>query len=231
LGKGELELEKAVILLSGGVDSSTGAYWGRDNGWELHALSLDYGHKATYEIECASKIAESVGVKSHKRVDLNALSAVFASPLVDKAIIADENDRDGDSYYVVPLRNIVFLSVASAYAQSIGAKHVIIGNHLGDAKGFPDCRPEAMAAMQEVVNVASEKGKELTLHSPYLHINKDEIIAQGLKLGVPYEHTYSCYADSNEHCGVCESCEYRYEAFLKAGTVDPAPYAVIPTKK
>jgi 7-cyano-7-deazaguanine synthase len=225
-------MERAVILLSGGVDSSTGAYWAKAKGWELHALSLDYGHKAVYEIECAKKIADSVGVASFERVDLNALQAVFASPLTDKEIRVDENDRDGDSYYVVPLRNIVFLSVASAYAQSIGAKHVIIGNHLGDAKGFPDCRPEAMAAMQATVDAASEKGKELTLHSPWLDINKDEIIATGLALGVPYEHTYSCYEKGLDvHCGVCESCEYRYEAFLKAGTVDPAPYGVIPTRK
>jgi 7-cyano-7-deazaguanine synthase len=222
-------MEKAVILLSGGVDSSTGAFWAREKGWEIHALSLDYGHKALFEIECASQIAKAVEAKSHKRVNLNALKDVFASPLTDMDILVDENDRDGDSYYVVPLRNIVFLSVASAYAQSIGAKHVIIGNHAEDAKGFPDCRSEAMAAMQHVVNVASEKGKAVSLHSPWLMSDKNEIISNGLALGVPYEHTYSCYEkDLEAHCGVCESCVYRWHAFKRAGTTDPAPYVKIP---
>jgi len=142
-------------------------------------------------------------------------------------IVPEENDREGDSYYVVPVRNIIFLSIATAYAESIGAKHVVIGNHAEDAKGFPDCRPESMNAMQRVVEVASEKGKAPKLWSPWLRSSKAEIIRKGLELGVPYEHTYSCYVDGIA-CGVCEACEYRYNAFIEAGTVDPIPYAVTP---
>lgn len=223
--------EKAVILLSGGIDSATAAYWAKkEKGMELHALSIDYGQKAIREVECATEIALRLDIQSFRRIDVSDLKEAFKSPLNQMDIDQAENDRDGDSFYVVPLRNMVFLSIASAYAQSIGAKHVVIGNHLDDAKGFPDCRPGAMKAMQNVVNVASEKGKAVTLHSPWLESSKADIIGHGLELRVPYEHTYSCYEKDNDtrHCGKCESCEYRYQAFVDVGTIDPAPYAYIP---
>ena len=219
--------EKAIILLSGGIDSSTAAYWAsKKMGWELHALSLNYGHRAVKELECASEIANRV-CKTHKMLDMSVLKEVLKSPLTNMNIKPEENDRDGDSYYIVPLRNIIFLAIASAYAESIGAKHVVIGNHLDDAKGFPDCRPGAMISMQNTVAAASERDKAPILWSPYLYKHKEEIIAQGLKLGVPYEHTYSCY-DDKMACGVCEACEYRWAAFKKAGTIDPIPYKVVP---
>ena len=221
--------DKAVILLSGGIDSVTAAYWAVvEMGWEVHALSLNYGHRAQKELECAKEIAERV-CESHKVLDLGVLKEVLRSPLTDMDIKQEENDRTGDSYYVVPIRNIIFLSIATAYAESIGAKHVIIGNHLGDAKGFPDCRPEAMQAMQRVVDVASEEGKAPELWSPWLFEEKWQIIQKGLELKVPFEHTYSCYAD-HIACGVCESCEYRYQAFVDAGLIDPIGYSVVPKR-
>jgi 7-cyano-7-deazaguanine synthase len=218
---------KAVVLLSGGIDSATAAYWAvKRRGWEAHALSLNYGHKAQKELECAAEIAKRI-CASHKVLDLSVLKEVLKSPLTDMDIKQEENDREGDSYYVVPVRNIIFLSIATAYAESIGAENVVIGNHLDDAKGFPDCRPEAMWAMQDVVDVASEEGKAPVLWSPWLVSEKKEIIKRGVKLGVPYEFTYSCYQD-HIACGVCEACEYRYQAFLDAGSVDPIEYAVTP---
>lgn len=217
--------EKAVLCLSGGIDSATAAYWATKHmNWEVHALSMNYGHKAQIELQCAEKIASLV-CASHKVLDLNVLKEVLSSPLTDLDIKVEENDRDGDSYYVVPVRNIIFLSMATAYAESIGAKHVVIGNHLGDAKGFPDCRPGAMDAMQAVINVASEEGKAPRLWSPWIDLHKDEIISLGRILEVPYEHTYSCYQDGIA-CGVCESCVYRKEAFAKLGEVDPIEYQV-----
>jgi 7-cyano-7-deazaguanine synthase len=221
--------EKAVILLSGGVDSSTVAYWAAmHKGWNTHALTINYGHKALVELQSARKIASLV-CESHKELDLNSLKNILKSPLTDLEILQDLNDQKGESYYIVPLRNIIFLSIASAYAESIGAQHVAIGNHLDDAQGFPDCRPAAMNAMQRVVAVASEEGKAPKLWSPWIELTKVQIIKQGTQLGVPYQYTYSCYADGIA-CGVCESCEYRYNAFLDAGIEDPIPYKVTPRR-
>jgi 7-cyano-7-deazaguanine synthase len=218
---------KAVVLLSGGVDSSVAAFWAsKERKWEVHALSINYGHKAQAELDSSHKIATLIA-ETHTVLSLNDLGLVFTSPLVNQAIKQTENSRKGDSYYVVPLRNIVFLSIAAAFAESIGAYNVVIGNHLDDAEGFPDCRVEAIDAMQKVVNVASEKEKAPLLWSPWLARTKVDIIRIGQRLGVPFKYTYSCYEDGGA-CGVCESCEKRFNAFLKAGIKDPIKYKKIP---
>lgn len=213
---------KAVVLLSGGVDSTTAAYLAFDSGFELHALSLNYGHKALPEIECAKKTANAI-CKSHLILDLSCLKDVWQSPLINMDIKPEENDREGDSYYVVHLRNVVFLSIASAYAESIGADTVILGNQGGDIAGFPDCRSEAIRAVEKAINIASVEGKSVHLWSPWQWLSKEDVIREGLKLNVPYENTYSCYAD-DEQCGVCESCVYRKEAFAANGIEDPRGY-------
>ena len=213
---------KAVVLLSGGVDSTTAAYLAKSQGYELHALSILYGHKAKPEIECARKTAEAI-CESHLVLDMNCLKDVWQSPLINQDIKPEENDRIGDSYYVVHLRNMVFCSIAAAYAESIGADVIIIGNQEGDLGGFPDCREEAMNALENALNVASVKGKSVHIWSPWQYTSKKDIIHRGLELGVPYENTYSCYAD-DEQCGVCESCVYRKEAFAANGIEDPRGY-------
>lgn len=213
---------KAVVLLSGGVDSTTAAYLAKNAGYELHALSINYGHKALPEIECAAKTAAAI-CESHLILDLNCMKNVWQSPLINMDVKPEENDREGDSYYVVHLRNIVFLSIASAYAESIGAAVVIIGNQGGDVAGFPDCRHEAMQSLEETVNIASVEGKYVHIWSPWQASSKEEIIRHGLELGVPYENTYSCYED-DEQCGICESCVYRKEAFAANGIEDPRGY-------
>lgn len=213
---------KAVVLLSGGVDSSTAAYLAKSEGFELHALSLFYGHKALAEIDCAKKIADAT-CESHLVLDLSCLQDVWQTPLINMDIKPEENDREGDSFYVVHLRNIVFLSIASAYAETIGAETVIIGNQGGDIGGFPDCRSEAMKSLEETVNIASVEGKKIHIWSPWQTHSKAEVIAEGIKLDVPYENTYSCYED-DEQCGVCESCQYRKEAFAANGIEDPRGY-------
>lgn len=214
--------KKAVVLLSGGVDSTTAAYKAKKDGYELHALTIEYGHRAKPEIECAKKTAAAI-CESHKVLDMNFMAGIWNSPLINMEIKPEENDREGDSYYVVPLRNIVFLSIAHAYAQSIGASVVVIGNQMGDVRGFPDCTAKAMKAFDKAILEASEAGKSTQTLSPWQYTEKKDIIAEGLKLGVPYENTYSCY-DDEKQCGVCESCQYRKEAFAANGIEDPAGY-------
>lgn len=219
-------MKKAVILLSGGVDSTSAAYLAKKEGYELHALTIEYGHRAKPEIECAKKTASKI-CKSHKVLNMNFMKDIWNSPLINMDIKPEENDREGDSYYVVPLRNIVFLSIAHAYAQSIGAQTVIIGNQGGDVSGFPDCTSESMKAFDNMISSASESGKTTTTWSPWQFNTKSEIIKWGLENGVPYEDTYSCY-DDEMACGVCESCQYRLQAFKDNGVSDPIKYRAIP---
>lgn len=213
---------KVVVLLSGGIDSTTAAYLAKAEGYEIHALSLIYGQKAKPELEASKRTASKI-CASHKIVDVSGLKEIWESPLINMDIKPEENDRKGDSYYVVPLRNIVFTSIAAAYAETIGARFVVIGNQEEDVKGFPDCGAPAMKAMNEVFKVASEAGKKVSIWSPWQTVNKEEIIRRGLELGVPYEDTYSCY-DDEVACGVCESCQYRLAAFKAAGVEDPIQY-------
>ena len=214
--------KKAVILLSGGVDSTTAAYKAFKEGYELHALTIEYGHRAKPEIECAKRTASKI-CKSHKVIDMNFMADIWKSPLINMDIKEDQNDRDGDSYYIVPLRNIVFLSIAHAYAQSIGAETVVIGNQQDDVKGFPDCSEQSMVAFNTTISYASEKDKKSVTWSPWLHTAKKDIIGWGLANGVPYEDTYSCY-DDDIACGICESCKYRIQAFKDNGVEDPINY-------
>ena len=219
--------EKAIVLLSGGIDSAVAAYWAAiEKGWEVHALSLNYGHKAQVELDCAREIADRI-CETHVVLDLSVLKEVIKSPLINMDILQEENDREGDSYYVVPLRNSIFLTIASAYAESIGAKHVVLGNQQEDGKGFPDTTKEAMDTMQIAIIAASEKDKAPTLWSPWQETTKDAVIQKGLDLGVPFEHTYSCYEDGTA-CGICEACEYRWNAFRRLGVKDPIAYKVTP---
>lgn len=215
--------KKAVVLLSGGVDSTTAAYLAKSEEYELHALTLVYGQRAKPEIEAAERTAAKI-CESHKTIDLSSLAEIWKTPLINQEIDPSTNDREGDSAYVVPLRNIVFLSIASAYAETIGATQVIIGNQMGDISGFPDCTAFAMDQMQHAIIAASEVGKAPSIWSPWQYTQKKDIIQYGLELRVPYEDTYSCYADGPA-CGVCESCEYRIAAFMANGITDPIEYA------
>lgn len=217
-------MDKAVVLLSGGIDSTTAAYKTWKEGFEIHALTIEYGQRAIAEVEAASRTADKI-CTTHKILNLGVLADIWKTPLINQDIDPTQNDRDGDSAYVVPLRNIVFLSVACAYAQTIGAVKVVIGNQEGDTSGFPDCTELAMNAMQNTILFASEEGKAVIIDSPWQHTPKADIIAQGLALGVPYKDTYSCYADGPA-CGKCESCLYRLNAFGANGVHDPIEYAI-----
>ena len=212
-------MKKAVVLISGGVDSTTVAYQAKRDGYELFGVSFLYGQKAQEEIECAKRTMKKLGGK-HLVLDLNILEKIFKSPLINDDIRPELNKigEKGDSYYIVPLRNMVFLSIACAYAESIGAERVYIGSHKGDFNGFPDCRAEFISALQNAIDKGTAKEQTIVpvITAPWQFIDKSEIIEIGKEMGVDYNDTYSCY-QSGGPCGVCESCILRAEAFRKAG--------------
>lgn len=222
---------KAIVLLSGGIDSSTAAYWVRkDRDRDVIGLTLLYGQRASKEVECAKKIAKAVGAIEHYIINLNELQQAFVSPLTHgsvEPVVVEENDRPGASYYLVPLRNLVFMSIACAMAESYDAEWVVIGAHLDDyAKGgFPDCSPAFYTSLEETVRRGTgEWHRAPLLMQPWRDTSKHGIIAKGLELGVNYVDTWSCYLNSDKPCGICESCIYRKEAFELNGTEDPLEY-------
>jgi len=214
-------LSVAVVILSGGLDSSTAAYWAHSQGYGVHCLTFKYGQRAQREVEAARQIAGSLGVP-HKVVDLSSLEEVYrgATSLVDQTL---EVSKEFTPNLIVPFRNGVFLSVAVAYADSIGANTVIYGAHGDDEPFYPDCREEFYRAFQEAARLGT--GRELEVFSPWRGLGKADIVARALELGVPLEKTWSCYLEGPIHCGVCESCVNRRKAFQAAGVADPTEYA------
>ena len=218
---------KAVVLLSGGIDSSTAAYWAKEErGYDVIGLTLLYGQRASKEAECAKKIADAVGTISHRIVNLNSLRDVFVSPLTRgmPPLAVDQNDRPGSSYYIVPLRNLVFMGIACAMAESYDADYVIIGAHLDDYEkgGFPDCSEAFYDSLRETVKLGTgEQHRVPTISQPWWNTSKSDIIEEGFKLGVPFDKTWSCYLNGDKPCLKCESCIYRAEAFEALGQKDP----------
>ena len=218
---------KAIVLLSGGLDSATVLYMAKEQGFELHALSFDYGQKHSKELEAAKKIAIKAGVISHKIVSLN-LDLWGGSSLTDKDLEVEDgniNSRDIPNTYV-PARNMVFLSIASSFAEAIGAQDIFIGVSQMDYSGYVDCRQEFIDAMETAINMgtvsAVEQNKPIKIHSPLINLTKSEEIKAGLKLGVDYSLTWSCYRGGAKPCGTCDSCLLRAKAFEEVGIKDPA---------
>ncbi len=228
------DLEKpAVVLLSGGLDSATAAAIAREQGFCLHALSVDYGQRHRFELEAARRVAQSLGVRQHVvlRVDLAQLggSALTSSVAVPKGRSADEIGH-GIPITYVPARNTVFLSLALAFAETIDAADLFLGVNALDYSGYPDCRPEFIAAFEHLANVATKAGVEdrlrFRIHAPLIEMTKAQIIRRGVALGVDYRLTHSCYDPSPEglSCGQCDSCHLRRKGFAEAGLTDPLPY-------
>ena len=221
--------DRAVVLLSGGLDSATALALARDAGYECHALSFVYGQKHGAEIDAAARIAAAVGARSHVVVELPA--ALFAgSALTDAQIAVPKRGGEGIPVTYVPARNTVFLSVALGRAELLDASAIFIGVNAVDYSGYPDCRPEFIAAFQKVANCATKQavdGSPVEIHAPLLHLSKAEIIAKGRLLGVDYALTVSCYNadDAGRACGICDACRLRSEGFAAAGLEDPTRYA------
>jgi 7-cyano-7-deazaguanine synthase len=224
---------KAVILLSGGLDSTTCLAIAKHEGYEPYALSFRYGQRHEHELEAARRVAERMGVCEHviAGFDLRLFggSALTAEIAVPRARPIEEMGA-GIPITYVPARNTIFLSFALAWAEVLGANDIFIGVNALDYSGYPDCRPEYIEAYQRMANLATAAGVEgrqrLTIHAPLMRLTKAEIIARGLQLGVDYSLTSTCYdpTDDGRACGHCDACQLRRKGFEENGLVDPIPY-------
>ena len=221
--------ERAVVLLSGGLDSATALAWARARGHECYALSVAYGQRHQAELDAAARVARALGAREHRimHVDLGSLGG---SALTDAAIAVPEQPSEGIPVTYVPARNTVLLALALAWAEVLDAPHLVIGVNAVDYSGYPDCRPEFIAAFEHLARVATRaavQGSAVSLHAPLLRWSKEQIIREGLRLGVDYALTVSCYqADAHGlACGRCDSCRLRRAGFEAAGVADPTRYA------
>lgn len=225
--------KKAVLLLSGGMDSYTTGALAKEQGFELHAVSFAYGQRHRFELEAARRVQQALGCREHQLVEFNLRawggSALTAEQAVPKGRPTESMGKDIPVTYV-PARNTIFLSFALGFAEAIGAFDLFIGANAVDYSGYPDCRPEYLRAFEEMANLATKAGVEgsghFTVHAPLLQLTKAEIIKTGLRLGVDYGLSHSCY-DPDEQglsCGECDACRLRLEAFAAVGMTDPVGY-------
>ncbi|MDR0983349.1 MAG: 7-cyano-7-deazaguanine synthase QueC [Culturomica sp.] len=220
-------MKKAIVLLSGGLDSTITLYLAKSQGFdEIYAISFRYGQKHSKELECACKTAKKAGVKEHKIVDI-MLNQWHGSSLTDSTMEIGDGDINRtdipDTY--VPARNMVFLSIAASYADANDIEDIFIGISEVDYSGYVDCRENFIKAMEQAINagtlLGAEKHRHITIHTPFLHKTKADEIKIGEQLGVDFGDTWSCYRGGNKPCGTCDSCLLRADAFHKAGVKDP----------
>lgn len=220
--------KKAVIIASGGVDSSTLLYKSVNEGFEVYALTFIYGQRHFKEIEYAKRIAEQLNL-DHKLVDLSSLKVLLSgSALTDSSVEVPEVPETSEHYEtlqttIVPNRNAIFLSIGIGYAVSLHANYVFFGAHFSDRGVYPDCRKEFVEAFQVSERLANDN-QLLTIDAPFVDIDKSDIVKLGAELGVPFEQTWTCYKGGEKHCGVCSSCRERKRAFVEAGVPDPTGY-------
>ncbi|HED18971.1 MAG TPA: 7-cyano-7-deazaguanine synthase QueC [Gammaproteobacteria bacterium] len=226
--KPDAEPGKAVILLSGGLDSATVLAIARDSGYQCYALSLDYGQRHHAELAAAQRIAAALGAIEHKIIPLD-LTRIGGSALTDPAIDVPRQPAEGIPVTYVPARNTIFLSIALGWAEVLGAWDLFIGVNAVDYSGYPDCRPEYIRAFQRLCQLATRAGVEggsFRVHAPLIEMSKADIIRTGIRLGVDYGQTLSCYAadEAGSACGRCDSCRLRSRGFVEAGVEDPTRY-------
>lgn len=221
-------MKKAVVLVSGGLDSATTLALAQEQGYACYAISFDYGQRHRCELQAASKVAQTAGVVEHKVISLN-LDNIGGSALTDTAIAVPDQPTEGIPVTYVPARNTVFLSLALAWAEVLAADAIFIGVNAVDYSGYPDCRPEFIAAFTRLAKLATKAGVEghpIGVETPLIHLSKAEIVQQGLRLGVDYANTISCYDpdEAGRACGRCDSCRLRAAGFKEAGVADPTRY-------
>lgn len=220
---------KAVVLLSGGLDSTVCTAVARDKGYEVYPISFNYHQRHTVELASAKKVAAFYGIKKHLIIDTN-MNEIGGSALTDAHIEVPEGDVDRSDIPVtyVPARNLIFLSYALGYAEVLGADHVYIGVNSLDYSGYPDCRPEFIDLFQHLADYSTKAGVEthrkIKIETPLMKLSKKEIVLLGSKLHAPLHLTHSCYQGSEKACGICDSCKLRLKGFAEAGVQDPVEY-------
>lgn len=227
----ETSRKKAVLLLSGGLDSTTVLAMAQAQGYDVYALSFQYGQRHSVELDVAKRVGEQFGVKEHKVAQID-LRLFGGSALTDDIEVPKDRDANDTSIPItyVPARNTIFLSFALAWAEVLKAYDIFIGVNVMDYSGYPDCRPEFVAKFEELANLATaygvEGGQKIRIHSPLLNMSKADIVQEGMKLGVDYSKTLSCYdpTPAAEACGHCDACQLRQKGFHENGMEDPAPY-------
>ena len=227
--------KRAVVLSSGGIDSTTVMAIARLEGYAIHSLSFRYGQRHAVELEAARRVAKALGAEQHLVIDID-LAKIGGSALTDDIQVPKSRSEQDMQKEIpvtyVPARNTIFLSYALALAEVIRSTDIFIGVNAIDYSGYPDCRPEYIVAFEHMANLATKAGVEgkthITIRAPLIHMTKAEIIKKGIELGIDYSITFSCYDPSPEGkaCGQCDSCILRKKGFLKAGISDPTPYLV-----
>ncbi|MDD5277641.1 MAG: 7-cyano-7-deazaguanine synthase QueC [Methylovulum sp.] len=224
--------KKAIILLSGGLDSITTLALAKQQGFTCYALSFDYGQRHNAELVAAAQIAAHYQVAEHKVIKLG-LGSIGGSALTDAHIAVPNTAQEGIPVTYVPARNTIFLSFALGWAEVLDLHDIFIGVNAVDYSGYPDCRPEFIQAFQQLANLATKAGVEGThfkIHTPLIQLSKADIIKQGIALGVDYKHTVSCYSADGQGraCRVCDACRLRTAGFIAAGVPDPTQYQKLP---
>lgn len=218
---------KAVCLLSGGMDSTTLAYVARNQGYDILALHMNYGQRTERkERECARRVADAIGAVDFVEISLDYFTKFGASSLTDMRIPVEEGTAgraDHPNTYV-PFRNANLIAIATSYCESREGDAVFIGVQSGDHVGYPDCTPQFIEAMQRVITIGTQADRKIRLLTPFVSMTKTDILREGLRLGVPYEETWSCYDAEDAACGRCSSCLSRLKAFSDMGVLDPIPY-------
>jgi 7-cyano-7-deazaguanine synthase len=221
--------KKAIVLLSGGLDSITVLALAKKQGYKCYALSFDYGQRHNAELIAAAQIAEDYQVEDHKIIKLG-LSSIGGSALTDEHIAVPNTPQEGIPVTYVPARNTIFLSFALGWAEVLNLTDIFIGVNAVDYSGYPECRPEFIQAFQQLANLATKAGVEgehFTIHTPLIALSKAEIIKRGIELGVDYQYTVSCYSadEQGRACRVCDACRLRKIGFTEVGIQDPTRYS------
>jgi 7-cyano-7-deazaguanine synthase len=225
-------MKKAVILISGGLDSATTLALAKSQGYACYALSFDYGQRHRIELQAARQVAEHLGVVEHKFIHIN-LDSIGGSALTDTQInVPTQGISEQIPITYVPARNTVFLALALGWAEVLSAYHIFIGVNAVDYSGYPDCRPKFIEAFEQLANLATKAGVEghtFKIHTPLIHLTKAQIIQEGLRLGVDYSLTISCYQPSSDGyaCGMCDACRLRADGFRRLDVPDPTQYHAI----
>lgn len=223
---------KAIVLVSGGLDSATSLAVAKNKGFVCYALTFDYGQRHRLELAAAQQVTQTIGVAEHRIMTL-PIGQFGGSALTDPHIdVPDYENNDTIPNTYVPARNTIFLAIALGWAEALAAQHIFIGVSAVDYSGYPDCRPEYIAAFQKMADLATKKGvtgTSIEVHTPLIHLDKAQTIQLGMRLGVDYRMTVTCYnpTPKDEACGRCDSCVLRMKGFQDAGLEDPMPYVTV----